>query len=99
MSVRHAVFAKELEKIKSLVIQVNIFLLGENLLAAVPLLIEVFFLITSCGRAVEHVYHRNLSEVDECNVVHHSAGVLVDNKNLLVHIWEELPFAIRPCIF
>jgi hypothetical protein len=73
--------------------------LRENLLTAVPLLIQVLrILVTSCG-AVEHIDKRDLREVDEGDVIQNCARVLIDNKDLFMDTWEELFLAICAVVF
>ena len=101
VSMSHSVVVKELEQAQSFIVKVYILLLSENLLTAETLSFSRIHKILLSPRpwSVKHVDEWGQIIVDECDVVKNRIILAIDNKDLFVHIWEELLDAICAIIF
>lgn len=99
MPMGHAILVEELQQTQALVVQESKLFLSEYLLTAVTLLIKLLGVTGGSRRPIEHIYQRAVRKVDKGNVIEHSARVLIDDEDLLVHAREELLFAIIAIVF
>ena len=95
----HSIIEKELEQEQTLVVEVGILLLSENLLGSVALLIRLLVDGGACRWTIKHVDERGFRHVNHCNIVKNSMSVLVDDKDFLMHCGEELLVPIGAVIF
>ena len=92
----HSVVVEELEQTQSFVVKVYVLLLSEYLLTSETLSFSRIHHVEvgPCPWAGEHVDKGGQVVVDEGNVVKDCISLAIDNKDLFVHIWEELLLAI-----
>ena len=98
MPVRHSIVVEELKQQQALVVQERVLFLRVDFLRAIALFIQVFFFERARCRSVKHVDERDLSEVDECDVVENCLRSLVDDDDFLMHVWEELLVSISSVV-
>ena len=95
----HAVLIEELEKKKTFVVEVNVFLLREDFLTAVAFLIHELVVVTCSSWSIKHVDQRHRGIIYERNIVQNGVSVLINDKYFLVYVREELFGSIGPVIF
>ena len=99
VAMSHAVLIEELEKKKTFVVEVNVFLLREDFLTAVAFLIPELVVVTCSSWSIKHVDQRHRGIIYERNIVQNGVSALINDKYFLVYVREELFGSIGPVIF
>ena len=86
-----------LKKQYTLVVEIEVLLLGEDLLTAIPLIIDIllFELVVDGGWSSQHVDHRDIWHGDEGEIVQDCLRIRVDEEDFFFHLREENVRLIR----